>query len=200
MDNEYRLISNACSSDNVFVVKAGIGKVNAAVAAVELIDGKDVDAVLNIGVAGSMSPDFVEGDTIAANRTAYHDMWCGMGCLPGQVQSMPLYFEADPFLLAKALEVPGVRTGLTVTGDQFYISREEDARILGMYPDAVAADMESAAIAQVCHLKGVPFLSFRIISDTHTDGKQAEHYDGFWESLAEKAFAIVGGFLGKLEH
>lgn len=56
--------------------------------------------------------------------------------------------------------------GLICSGDQFITDRTQLDKIKGRYPDGLAVDMESGALAQVCYLYDVPFLSFRIISDT----------------------------------
>ena len=81
---------------------------------------------------------------------------------------------------------------LIASGDQFYISREEDARILSVRPDALASDMESGAIAQTCHHYGVPFLSIRSISDTHlTEEEMRTTYANFWPNLAKNSFAFL---------
>ena len=169
---------------NILSVTTGIGKVNAAMGALEMILGQRPDCILSIGCAGSMGP-MVPAEILIADRVAYHDVWCGADVGFGRIQGCPQFFEADASLLAAAGEVGGesVRKGLLVTGDQFFLSEEEDARILGLYPGALAADMESAAIAQVCSRYGVPFLSCRIISDSHTSSElQKETYNEFWDS------------------
>ena len=58
--------------------------------------------------------------------------------------------------------------------------------------------MESAAIAQVCHLWQVPFLSFRIISDTPGIKGHFDQYLNFWETMADKSFHVTREFLSKI--
>ena len=75
----------------------------------------------------------------------------------------------------------------------------DDARVLEIYPDALACDMESAAIAQVCHHYGVPFLSFRMISDVHGSGQDATAlYKDFWTKVADDSFAFLKLLIDKL--
>ena len=76
-------------------------------------------------------------------------------------------------------------------------SKAEADAILARFPDAVAVDMESAAIAQTCWLHGVPFLSLRIISDVAGEDHQSE-YDNFWATVAEDSFNAVREFLEAL--
>ena len=61
-----------------------------------------------------------------------------------------------------------------------------------------AVDMESAAIAQTCHIYGVPFVSFRIISDTPGVDKHIEQYENFWGEMADRSFGVTRRFLMKL--
>ena len=58
--------------------------------------------------------------------------------------------------------------------------------------------MESAAIAQVSHLFGIPFVSFRIISDTPGAEAHFEEYLNFWQTMADKSFTITHLFLENL--
>lgn len=195
MDKEMVLIHNLASKQTdkkIFCRKSGIGKVNAALAADALIREHRPDMVLSIGCAGTFQPNLKECDAVIAERVAYHDVWCGEGNIPGQVDGFPQFFECGKSLVDTACAaLPEAHRGLLISGDQFFISKEEDLRQKGMYPDALAVDMEGAAVAQVCHLHGIPFLAVKIISDTHLDGRQAQHYEGFWKDMADKSFAAV---------
>ena len=51
--------------------------------------------------------------------------------------------------------------------------------------------MESAAIAQTCHTKGVPFVCLRVVSDTPGDGGNAAAYDSFWNDAPARTFHSV---------
>ena len=186
-------LSELCreSGAQVLCVRTGIGKVNAARAAAEVILTQKPDAVINSGCAGSMKACVKQTDWVVGNECAWHDVWCGEPGPRGVVEGEPRRFACDPRLLAaarRAAEASGARAhdGLLVSGDQFFVSLEEDRRILGLYPDALAADMESAAVAQVCRHYGVPFLSVRIISDEHlTEEGQKATYNDFWSTFGQ---------------
>lgn len=185
---------------------SGIGKVNAARTATELILREAPDCIINSGVAGSVSPLAGLFDVVVASETAYHDVWCGEPNAPGCVEGLPQRFPSDPQLLevASGLVNPGsahphVCQGLVCSGDQFFISMEEDRRILSLYPDALACDMESAAIAQVCLHYGVPFLSLRVISDVHTGAQeQKASYEDFWKHLTDSSFAVLKSLIDRI--
>ena len=76
--------------------------------------------------------------------------------------------------------------------------RAELGAIKHRFPAGLAVDMESAAIAQVCHLYGIPFLSFRIISDTPGVEDHSAQYADFWGTMAERSFLSTWAFLSTL--
>ena len=86
----------------------------------------------------------------------------------------------------------------SLTGDQFITNRTELDTIKQRFPDGLAVDMESAAIAQTCYLYNVPFLSFRIISDTPGGEDHASQYADFWGTMAERSFLTIWTFLSTL--
>lgn len=105
-----------------------------------------------------------------------------------------IWFPADPALRACAeaaaakqpREYP-VRFGRMVTGEAFITDdgrQEINARFAPL-----TVDMESAAVAHVCHANGVPFLAIRTVTDT------ADHSGaGNFELNCEKASAIAKDF------
>lgn len=186
MDCEIRPLEEA----GIRTIKTGIGKVNAARCATESILSEKPDAVISTGCAGGMAKGLKLNDLVIARETAYHDVWCGD--VMGRVQGEPQRFPSDQELLKTAREIaPSSKVGLIVTGDQFYISQQEDQRILNLYPDALAADMESAAIAQVCSHYNIPFLSLRYISDLHdNDDDQRQQYEDFKQNFSSAELLI----------
>ena len=58
-------------------------------------------------------------------------------------------------------------------------------------PEGMAVDMESCAIAQVCYMCGVPFLSYRIISDTPGVKDHYKQYLNFWEEAPKRSFEMI---------
>lgn len=168
---------------NVPLVLSGIGKVNAALATYEMISRYNPDCIISVGVSGSMREEIRQGDIIVGDRVAYHDVWCGEGTTMGQVHGMDRYFYPARNITEALGEKLDCHKGLLVCGDQFYISQQEDRRILNLHPEALAADMESGAIAQTCTKLGVPFAVVRVVSDTHDDDKSQEvSYADFWTS------------------
>ena len=153
----------------VILVKSGIGKVCAAVGTMEMIQRYTPDIIVNTGVAGGIDPLTQVMDIVVGENMVYHDVWCGEGNEYGQVQGLPARFVSDKELCKLALSVAhegNVYGGLICSGDKFITDKEELTEIKKRFPEGMAVDMESCAIAQVCYMCGVPFLSYRIISDT----------------------------------
>ena len=210
MDIEYRQMRDALGGDTgrlgnneIVLWQCGIGKVNAAVGTMRLVAQHHPDAIISTGLAGGIDVKMQVMDVLAASQSVYHDVDCGLGlgCQLGQVQGLPARFDADKRLLDHAEGVPlegdeRLMTGLICTGDQFITDRQRLDVIKGNFPDGLACDMESAAIAQTCHLLGVPFLSLRVISDTpgRTDNHQ-QQWEDFLASMCDRSFHFVKRYL-----
>ena len=186
----------------VILLQCGIGKVNAAMGVSLLIERMHPDAVISTGVAGGIDECLHVMDVVIGRQTCYHDTWCGPGNSWGQVQGLPERFESDAALLQAAYGLHTdvtVHPGLICTGDLFVSRPEEQQFIKKHFPDALAVDMESAAIAQVCYLKKVPFVSFRIISDTPGDMDNILQYQDFWKTMADKSFSVTRAYINNIK-
>lgn len=203
-EGRFCYVEGLLGGNEVVLTQCGIGKVNAAVGTAELIRRYQPQCIISTGVAGGIDTVLHVGDVVASNRLVYHDVYCGNdGTQYGQIQGMPLYYEADATLLQHALRLnesgtleSRIHGGLICTGDRFVEDAAELAAIKQHFPDGMAVDMESAAIAQTCFVYGVPFLSFRIISDTpgaHDDN--FAQYKDFWATMAERSFHTTWAFL-----
>ena len=187
--------------NDVILTQCGIGKVNAAAGTVEMIRNFRPDCIISTGVAGGIDSCLNVMDVVASRQIVYHDVWCGEGNAYGQVQGLPTFFEGNETLFQCALsldtETP-IHGGLICTGDKFITDRNELNEIKKNFPEGLAVDMESAAIAQVCHIYNVPFISFRIISDTPGADKHFEQYLNFWAEMADRSFHVTETFLKSL--
>jgi adenosylhomocysteine nucleosidase len=184
---------------DVIAMQCGIGKVNAAIGTLTLVNSFLPDFVINSGVAGGADQSINVMDVVAGARVAYHDVWCGPESELGQVQGLPLYFQGAKRLLDLVPDREGIHKGLICSGDQFIDTLEAVNRIKGNFPEALAVDMESGAIAQVCHLNKVPFLALRVISDSpgasHDNTRQ---YLDFWNDAPQETFNLVKDIITRL--
>ena len=168
---------------HVVMQQCSIGKVNAASGVTEMLLTYQPDIILSTGCAGGADTTLNVTDVVVGTHYTYHDVYCGSEVDYGQFVGMPATFPADPNLLEKALSLD---------------CREKMREILGHFPDAKAVDMESCAIAQVCWLYQVPYLSFRIISDVPLSDHKASQYFDFWSRMANGSFEVTKSFIEKL--
>ena len=201
MDKELKQLRPLFPENKVILQKSGIGKVNAAIQTVEMIRQYKPDVIISSGCAGGNGDDVNIQDVVVSSELAYHDVYCGTAIdnttVYGQVQGLPARYQADPYLLEKAL-LTGAKPGLIVTGDWFVDSKDKMREIIGHFPEAKAVDMESCAIAQTCYINNVPFLSFRVISDIPLRDTDASQYHNFWDTIAENSFHVTKTFIESL--
>lgn len=191
--NGFTFVEGCIGNKHVVLLQCGIGKVCAAVGAVEMIKKFQPDCIINTGVAGGIDAITKVMDIVVGQSVVYHDVWCGEGNKYGQVQGLPAEFAADGRLYEAALSLreEGLYGGLICSGDKFITDRSELDVIKRNFPAGLAVDMESAAIAQVCYLYRLAFLSFRIISDTPGIEDHALQYQDFWTLAPEKSFRVL---------
>lgn len=189
-------------NDKVIATQCGIGKVNAAVGSLTLIENFHPDAIINTGIAGGTGSNAGVLDVVIGNEVAYHDVWCGPGNELGQVQGLPTRFKGATNLFnVSQLENEGkVKCGLIASGDKFISTPEDLAQVLAVQPEAIAVDMESGSIAQVCHLKQVPFIAIRVVSDTPGVENHLEQYGDFWTLAPKSTFGTLKEILANAKH
>ena len=194
--------SGRLGNNELVLHQCGIGKVNAAIGVTELIRLFNPDLVVSTGCAGGASDMLEVTDVVVSSQLAYHDVYCGCALgetVYGQVQGMPARYTTPREIVEKALACgERIQEGLIVTGDWFVDDREKMRSIIRLFPEAMAVDMESAAIAQTCHVVGIPFVSFRVISDIPLKDTKASQYHDFWAHVADTSFATTRRFLEQL--
>ena len=194
--------SGRLGNNELVLHQCGIGKVNAAIGVTELIRLFNPDLVVSTGCAGGASDMLEVTDVVVSSQLAYHDVYCGCALgetVYGQVQGMPARYTTPREIVEKALACgERIHEGLIVTGDWFVDDQEKMRSIIRLFPEAMAVDMESAAIAQTCHVFGIPFVSFRVISDIPLKDTKASQYHDFWAHVAATSFATTRRFLEQL--
>ena len=204
----------------VTAVLAGIGKVAAATTATALIERFRPDQLIFTGVAGGIGPGVRVGDVVLAEAFVQHDMDASP-LFPRH--EVPLYgqsrFATDAALsreLAEAahqvlaqvsahvgpqavaefaLQAPRLHAGLIASGDRFVSSSAEGRALQQALPEALAVEMEGAAVAQVCADYGVPFAALRTVSDRADDDAHAD-FSRFIQQVASRySLAMLSAWL-----
>lgn len=171
----------------------------------EIINRFAPDCVINTGVAGGIGKGTKPLDVVIGIDTTYHDAWCGEGSPKGQISGYPTSFPCDAELTDRILGIckrmPEYRIypGRLCSGDSFIAEKDDYERIQREFPDTVAVDMESTAIAHVCYMKRTRFVCMKIISDMAI-GDSSENialYNNFWDVAPEISFNIIKSIIEK---
>ena len=196
-----KIYKGKIGDNEIALAKCGIGKVNAAINTYKVISLCAPDVLINTGVAGGASMQTEIGDILVADYVAYHDVWCGPGTQPGVADGMDVFMECAPSIISiahKLLDGNRLQVGLICSGDRFITEKREIDEIQRLFPQVIAVDMESAAIAQVCMMEGIRFNIIRVISDTPGSGRNIDQYKNFWSEAPEKTFKVIEGILKSL--
>jgi adenosylhomocysteine nucleosidase len=196
---------------DVVLVLSGIGKVAAAATAVLLIDRFQARSLLFTGVAGGLGPGVKVGDVVVASALLQHDLdvsplfprWevplTGRSRFDADVRLRDALARAcdqvlarpHPGLASLGLHAPQRHLGLVVSGDRFVSSAAESASLRAALPDALAVEMEGAAMAQVCADFGCPLGVLRSVSDRADDAAHVDFGRFVDEVAAEYSRDIV---------
>lgn len=195
----------------VIAATARIGKVAAASTTTTLIQHFKVDAVVFVGVAGGLGQQVNVGDVVLANSLLQHDLNAAPLFPPHEIPLLGIQQVPTDGALTNALRLAAdqairhwkaqsshphfsrseLHEGLIISGDQF-IHQPGHARALrASFPEALAVEMEGAAVAQVCWEHGIPFAVIRTISD-RADAKAPVAFEKF---LSEVAAPMSTGIL-----
>ena len=196
----------------VVLVLSGIGKVAAATTAALLIHAFKASALVLTGVAGGLQRGVRVGDVVVAQRLLQHDMdasplfprfevpLTGRALFEADVALVDALAGATRRCLARAdaligaerlagfgIERAALHQGLVISGDRFVASEAHSSELRAALPQALAVEMEGAAVAQVCADFGTRFAVLRTISDRADD---SAHVD-FQRFLADVASAYT---------
>lgn len=169
--------------ERVIVVETGVGLAAARKATEEVIDIYAPRWIVSAGFAGGLAPTVRRGHFVMADTIVAED---------GQELATGLRLPAES-LAAQ----PSLHAGRLVTVDRL-VRETSDKRDLHERHGAVACDMESWSVAQVCREKKTRLVSVRVISDAVDDAlpKEVENLLG-QKSLAGKMGAVAGALLNR---
>lgn len=143
----------------VVVIHSDVGRANAARAAEILIEGHRPQWIISAGLAGGLQPQLKRGDIVMADAIVDET---------GQRLAIDLNISPE-----QRAAISGLHIGSLLTVDQV-VCKTTEKRELGERHGALAVDMETCGIAEVCRREKQRFLSVRVISDTVDDELPAE--------------------------
>lgn len=180
----------------------GVGKVHAAICTQTLIMKYNPDFIINVGVAGGISPNIQIGDIAVANGVVQHDY--DISSFPnrkkGEIAGIDLVeikttkWITDKILVCSSSVSPvKTHTGTILSGDQFICSPQKLTELQNEF-GGIACEMEAGSIGQVCYVNKKEFGIIRSISD-HADNSSNIDFDKFIKSSSKNAAAILSGFI-----
>lgn len=150
----YRFRLGNCHGRAVAMVESGVGEAAAADAVELLIAAHRPACIIATGFAGGLDARLARNDVLMADSLAHHS--------GGQLK-LDLKLSAE-----SAARTPGLHVGRLLTVEQI-VARPDDKRALGEAHGALAVDMETWGVAQVCRQHKVPLMAVRVISDALDD-------------------------------
>jgi len=202
----------------VVILKAGVGKVNAAYATAVLTQNFQLSHLIFTGVAGGLHPEALPGDLVIGEKLVQYDFGkvdsTGFTIWPFRKfaggPEADIYIPGDPSLLQTAQNVvsnitfntvagraPRVFSGVIATGDLF-VSSSEKASWLYEEFNALATEMEGAAVAHICQTLGVPFIVIRSCSDNANNNAHL-NFSQFVGPASVNSAQLVIGILGEIK-
>jgi adenosylhomocysteine nucleosidase len=143
----------------VVVMHAGPGQINAAAATTALILGHKPRWVISAGLAGGLHPSVKRGDVIMPDFIMGED---------GRRLAIDFHISHEQQSATAGLHVGSL---LTIDHVAFKPSQKRE---LGQRHNALAVDMETLAVAEVCRREKQRFLAVRVISDAVDDALPAD--------------------------
>ena len=214
------------SGKDVVLAESGFGMTNAAMTLQKMIDVYNPRCVIMTGIAGSIDTMVHIGDIVVCRSWIEHD-YGYIGSDGFEPTALWVYlpdddslrqtsgFPVDGAMLSVAerlsnrvldLEEIGLRHpqllvgGIGVSGNAFIDSKEKREWLSQQF-SALITDMESAAVAQVCTVNGLPFIVFRSASDLAggSGSETAENeLNEFFKIAAGNSSKVVIRFLSEL--
>ena len=209
----------------VVLVLSGIGKVAAASTAVLLMHEFKARLLLFTGVAGGLRRGVRVGDVVVARQLLQHDMDASplfprfevpltgrarfaadaglADALAGAARRC--LNRADELIGADALASFGIHSallhqGLVISGDRFVASAAQSDALRALLPDALAVEMEGAAVAQACADFQCPFAVLRTVSDRADNNAHVDFAHFIAEVASAYTRAIVEDWLQHTPH
>ncbi len=200
----FTFYSGMLFGEKTVIAQSGIGKVNAALCAQNMITGYAPSLIINTGCAAGVGKGIHIGDMVIADYVVQHDVdttVCGdpKGFISGIDRVLiPADKETAEKIgaIAKKLGINAHR-GIVASGDQFLCSSEIKRAICREF-DASAVEMEGAAIGHACFMNRIPFAVLRSISD-NGDEEALETFDDFVTRVNKLNTKILSAYFEGVE-
>ena len=188
-----------------FAFTGYVGKVGTAFILGKIASCCKVKAIINSGVAGSLSDEATPLTVVFADKVAFHDVDLTAFNLPyGMMDEQPLWFEAGKEFREAAKDLQSqrelqIKIGSMISGDSFVTKKNMPEKMIEYFGHPLAVDMEGATVGMVANLLHVPFAVIRSISDdTRKEGNRM-NYEEFVELAAKHASSVTLWLLNSIK-
>ncbi|MDR2803570.1 MAG: 5'-methylthioadenosine/S-adenosylhomocysteine nucleosidase [Treponema sp.] len=206
----FEYFTGVLEGKDIVLLRCGIGKCNAAMGAALLVNRFKPDLVINTGCAGGMNPAGCTpalnfGDVVVSSALVYHDFdISAFGYAVGQIPGMKdAFFHVEKSVIQTSLRAIGelkseglLPASLNYTecligsGDIFVCEAKRVEKIIKLFPNIRAVEMEGSAIAHACSLFGTRYIVIRAMSDIAGEESPVK-FDEFLPAAAKHSSEIV---------
>ncbi|MGR4000988.1 MAG: 5'-methylthioadenosine/S-adenosylhomocysteine nucleosidase [Alphaproteobacteria bacterium] len=201
----YDVFEHLRGARRFFVSAGGIGKVNTAALGSSLAERFDLDSFFMVGVCGALDESLDVHSTVISSELYQVDygrreggelVRFRAGAFPFGEENLESWEVPESWrevALSLAGEMGDVRVGAVGSGDHFVVDAAY-GRLLNRRYGVYTIDMESAALAQVAALRGLPMLAVRTATDNaRGDGAVLDFEENlaFASARAAEVFVVL---------
>ena len=190
-DDNREVYKTIINDNEVYAIKTGFGKIDAAASTQYLITKYNVQVILNFGVTGALKSELKVEDLFIVDSAINYDYDVSSVDPVKKYQYEEFddeHIPLDKGLIKLVKDInPNLKEVVCGSGDSFISDMNKKLELAEL--GCSLCDMEIAAIARVCFINKVKCLSIKCISDTlQGDGSDFEKNV---VSAANKAFKLI---------
>lgn len=162
---------------SLYLAWSGIGEIAAAVAATTLIHLKQVEAIINFGLVGSLKGEYKAKDLVLVDEVVHYDFTLDYA---DQNMQGKYWFNRDSYvnkvdygIFRAVAESLGVRKIRIASGDKFINDSTLKNYLVNTF-DCDVADMESMGIYIACMNNYIPCVMIKAVSDNADESAEVD--------------------------
>ena len=191
-NREYRSLVGSYKGIRVLAVSTGIGGASAGIA-VEELNNLGVKNMIRIGSCGALQPGVKLGDLILVSG-AVRDDGASTSYIEPIFPAVPDYSLLSACAAAAKQRGYAHHIGIARSHDSFYTDRETEIDAYWSKQGVLGADMETAALYTIGHLRGVRTMSILnnvVAFETDTADAIGSYVDGAAAALSGEEHEII---------
>lgn len=185
----------------VYLINSGIGEISGALATQILILLFKVDFIFNLGLVGSLKPQYSCKQIVVADEIVHYDFTLSAsdkdkaGKYPDQREDFIM--KIPNLLIDRFLAVFPLERVRVASGDKFVDDSELKNYLVDRF-DCDVCEMESAGIYRACKLHNIPLLMIKCISDNADEGAN-DSFNSIVKSSVDYYLSAIRVFIEQLD-